>query len=157
MGKKKNEAAVAAQMENVVVEAQAVVENAPAESKAAQAKAEAEALMAQAKEAMAAAKAAAKEAKEAAKKAKAFGSRPIRSSYFIAYYDGNEEAYIAKGDVHYCVEKAAIDEVCRQREEGEEFRTVCIYKVRKDDENGENRQLISQVYVDAETKQIVID
>ena len=163
MAKNKKNAAAAAQIENVVVANEAVVENVveaaetiQTEDKVAAAKAEAERLMAAAKEAAAAAKAAAKEAKEAAKKAKAFSSRPVRTCYFIAYYEDNEEAYIGKGDVHYCVEKSAIDEVARQREDDEEYRTVCIYKVRKDDENAE-RQLISKVYIDAETKQIVID
>lgn len=148
----KNAVVENAQVENVQVEATQAVEN-----RAAQAKAEAEALMAQAKEAAQKAKEAAKAAKAAAQKAKAFGARPIRSSYFIAYYslDNARETYISKSDVHYVVEKAAIDEVARQRELGEEFKSVLIYKINKQDEN--NVQLISQVYIDVETKQIVID
>lgn len=140
------------------VKAQATVENAQptGEDKAAQFKAEAERLLAQAKEAKEAAKQAAKEAKEAAQKAKAFSSRPIRKSYFVAYYEDNEEAYIGKGDVHYCVEKSAIDEVAKQREYNEAYRTVCIYKVDKANADNE-RTLISKVYIDEVTKQIVIE
>lgn len=120
------------------------------------AKLEAARLAAEAKEAAKAAKEAAKAAKAAAEKAKAFSSRPVRKCYFIAYYEDNEEAFVGKGDVHYCVEKAAIDEVAKQREYGEDPRTVCIYKVHKSDETIE-RQLISKVYLDPTTSQIVID
>jgi uncharacterized protein (DUF3084 family) len=154
----KNVAVENAQVENIqaVVEA-TQIEATQVENRAAQAKAEAEALMAQAKEAAQKAKEAAKAAKAAAQKAKAFGARPIRSSYFVAYYsdDTAYQTFISKSDVHYVVEKAAIDEVARQREMGEEFKTVLIYKINKQDEN--NVQLISQVYIASETKQIVID
>ena len=105
-------------------------------------------------EAAKAAKAAVKAAKEAAK---GFGSRPIRTSYFIALYSTDESVIIKKGDVHYVVEKAAIDEVIRQRDENEEYRSISLYKIRKDDNERENRILVSQIYIDSETNQVVID
>lgn len=120
-------------------------------------KSEANRLAEEAKQAAKVAKEAMKAAKQAAERAKVFSSRPVRMNYFVAYYEDNEEAYIGKGDVHYCVEKSAIDEVAKQREYDEEYRTVCIYKVRKNAENDEERQLISKVYIDPNTKQIVID
>ena len=159
---KKSNAANAAQVENVVKAEQAVIENAqvvetsPIEEKAMRAKKEAEKLMARAKAAAEAAKYAAKEAKEAAKKAKVYTSRPVRKSYFEAYIESDEFTLIGKGDVHYCVEKSAIDEAVRQREMDEELQTVCIYKVSKA-EPEKDRTLISKVYIDPETKQVVIE
>lgn len=156
--------AQAAQVENNAAPAAPVEESAPeapaeetsAEDKAAQAKAAADELMAKAKEAAEAAKQAAKEAKEAAKKAKAFTSRPVRKAYFVAYYAGSTECVIGQGDVHYCVEKAAIDEVVKQRNNDEEYKTIEVYKVSKADPENE-RTLISRIYIDVETKQVVID
>lgn len=159
---KKSNAAKAAQVENVVKAEQAVIENAqvvetsPIEEKAMHAKKEAEELMAKAKAAAKEAKEAAKEAKEAAKKAKAYTSRPVRKSYFVACLESDETTVIGKGDVHYCVEKSAIDEAVRQREMDEELQTVCIYKVSKA-EPEKDRTLISKVYIDPETKQVVIE
>ena len=165
MKKSSTKKAVNAVVENVAVEP--VVENVAvqelptqeqaAANAAAAAKAEAEELMAKAKAAAAAAKAAAKEAKAAAAKAKAFSSRPVRKSYFIAYLEGDRDAIIGKGDVHYCVEKAAIDEAIRQRDEEVELHTVCLYKVDKADAERENMMLVSKIYIDPVTKQVVID
>ena len=134
------------------------------EAKANEAKIEAEKLMAKAKEMAEIAKKAAKEAKEAAKKAKALTSRPIRLARFVAMIqeDGQEATTLAKGDVHYCVEKAAIDEALHQREQDEEPRTIIIYKVKKDPDSPKNDlpgsyTEVSRVYLDPETKQVVID
>ena len=171
MAKNKKNAAAAAQVENVVAANDAVVENvveaaeAPqTEDKAAAAKAEAERLMAAAKEAAAAAKAAAKEAKEAAKKAKAFSSRPVRKSYFeVRVVDKMQDVvlegeFVSKSDVHYCAEKTAIDCLASLREQfNYDEHVYLIFKVAKTDEEGANRQLISTLYLDEETNQIVID
>ena len=170
MAKNKKNAAAAAQVENVVVAEATVVENAQvaqeqpqAEDKVAEAKAEAKRLMAAAKEAAAAAKAAAKEAKEAAKKAKAFASRPVRKSYFeVRVCDtlgdiSLESEFVTKSDVHYCAEKAAIDAVASLREQfGSTEHVYLIFKVSKSEEFP-TRSLISQVYLDETTNQIVID
>lgn len=170
MAKNKKNAAAAAQVENVVVAEATVVENAQvaqeqpqAEDKAAEAKAEAERLMAAAKEAAAAAKAAAKEAKEAAKKAKAFTSRPVRKSYFEVRVIEKiqdialEGEFLTKSDVHYCAEKAAIDTLAQLREDnGYDEHVYLIFKVSKSEEFP-CRQLISTVFLDEETNQIVID
>lgn len=177
MTKKNN--AVEAQVENVnAVEnttaenttPQAEVENSELESKAEKAKAEAARLMEQAKKAAQEAKAAAKEAREAAKKAKAFTSRPIRKNTFEVrvcqkmtdFTFGGE--YVDKSDVHYCAEKIAIDCLTELRAEGnsdeDKSKVYLINKVSKEtDENGEPYEstLISKLYLDLETNQIIID
>lgn len=148
----------------------AVVENAANEIKvensqlgtlAEKAKNEADELMAKAKEAAKAAKEAAKEAKEAAKKAKAFTSRPVRKSTFEVR-DGQDNI-IAKSDVHYCAEKAAIDALIEVRatEDSSQWgvHKYSILKVKKEDlkEEGYTGLTISQLYIDSATGQIVID
>ena len=171
MAKNKKNAAAAAQVENVVVANEAVVENVveaaetpQTEDKAAAAKAEAERLMAAAKEAAAAAKAAAKEAKEAAKKAKAFSSRPVRKSYFeVRVVDKMQDVvlegeFVSKSDVHYCAEKTAIDCLASLREQfNYDEHVYYLFKVAKTDVQAASRRLISTLYLDEETNQIVID
>ena len=162
MTKKNN--AVKAQVENVnaventtaeatpQVAPQAEVENSELESKAEKAKA------------------AAKEAREAMKKAKAFTSRPVRKNTFEVRVCqkmadvtlGGE--YVDKSDVHYCAEKIAIDCLTELRAEGnndeDKSKVYLINKVSKEtDENGEPKEsiLISKLYLDLETNQIIID
>lgn len=163
-------------VENTTAEAtpqvapQAQVENSELESKAEKAKAEAARLMEQAKKAAQEAKAAAKEAREAAKKAKAFTSRPVRKNTFEVRvcqkmvdftFLGGE--YVDKSDVHYCAEKIAIDCLTELRAEGndeDKSKVYLINKVSKEtDENGEPYEsiLISKLYLDLETNQIIID
>ena len=132
-----------------------------AQTKADAAKAEAKRLMAEAKQAAANAKAAAKEAKQAAAKAKALTQRPVRKRTFKAFYENDCSTVISKSDVHYCVEKDAIDECVRQREQWLEdqvegtLNPVLVYSCSK--ENDEDRVLICTVRVDKETNQIVIE
>ena len=180
MTKKNN--AVKAQVENVnaventtaeatpQVAPQAEVENSELESKAEKAKAEAARLMEQAKKAAQEAKAAAKEAREAAKKAKAFTSRPVRKNTFevrVCQYRTDVQfggEFIKDSDVHYCAEKVAIDALTQIRAEGnndeDKSKVYLINKVSKEtDENGEPKEsiLISKLYLDLETNQIIID
>lgn len=180
MTKKDN--AVKAQVENVnaventtaeatpQVAPQAEVENSELESKAEKAKAEAARLMEQAKKAAQEAKAAAKEAREAAKKAKAFTSRPVRKNTFEVRVCQKKAdvalggEYVDKSDVHYCAEKIAIDCLTELRAEGnndeDKSKVYLISKVSKEtDENGEPKEsiLVSKLYLDLETNQIVID
>ena len=174
--------AVKAQVENVnaventtaeatpQVAPQAEVENSELETKAEKAKAEAARLMEQAKKAAQEAKAAAKEAREAMKKAKAFTSRPVRKNTFEVRVCqkmadvtlGGE--YVDKSDVHYCAEKIAIDCLTELRAEGnndeDKSKVYLINKVSKEtDENGEPKEsiIISKLYLDLETNQIIID
>lgn len=180
MTKKNN--AVKAQVENVnaventtaevtpQVAPKAEVKSSELETKAEKAKAEAARLMEQAKKAAQEAKAAAKEAKEAAKKAKAFTSRPVRKSTFDVRVCqkmadvtlGGE--YVGKSDVHYCAEKIAINCLTELRAEGnndeDKSKVYLINKVSKEtDENGEPKEsiLISKLYLDLDTNQIIID
>lgn len=179
MTKKNN--AVKAQVENVnaventttkatsQVAPQVEVENSKLETKAEKAKAEAARLMEQAKKAIQEAKAAAKEAREAAKKAKAFTSRPIRKNTFEVRVCQNMAdvalggEHVDKSDVHYCAEKIAIDCLTELRAEGndeDKSKVYLINKVSKEtDENGEPKEsiLVSKLYLDLETNQIIID
>ena len=117
------------------------------------AKAEATKLAEAAKAAREAAKEAAKLAKEAAAKAKVLTARPVRLARFQAELNGE---VISKTDVHYCAEKAAIDYLVDLRNNGNyENQVIEIWKRRKD-ANG-NDVLLSTVYVDVETNQVVID
>lgn len=97
------------------------------------------------------AKEAAAKAKEALRRAKTANSRPVRLNRFEAWYNGT---IIEKGDVHYCVEKAAIDYAAEKRNDGEPVR-IEIRKVSKTDET--EFITISEVRLDVETCQIVID
>jgi len=177
MTKKNN--AVKAQVENKnVVENPSVEAMAPKaenptqelETKAETAKAAAARLMEQAKKAAEEAKKAAKEAREAAKKAKAFTSRPVRKNYFeVRVCQSMAEVtlggeFMDKSDVHYCAEKSAINALIELRAEGSNdddmSKVYLINKVSKEtDENGEpkERTLVSKLYLDLETNQIVID
>ena len=148
-----------AQVQDTQANEQAQVQDTQAKADAA--KAEAKRLMAEAKQAAANAKAAAKEAKQAAAKAKALTQRPVRKRTFKAFYENDCSTVISKSDVHYCVEKDAIDECVRQREQWLEdqvegtLNPVLVYSCSK--ENDEDRVLICTVRVDKETNQIVIE
>ena len=119
------------------------------------AKIEATRLAEEAKKAAKAAKEAAKAAKEAAEKARVFSSRPVRLARFEAQL-GTE--VISKTDVHYCAEKAAIDYVADLRNNSEYTDQVIeIWKVYKDEQWAEKNIMLSKVYIDTVTGQIVID
>lgn len=130
--------------------------------KAAEAKAKAEAA---AKEA----KAAAAEAKEAARLAKIYNGRPVRLSSFKVYAtttdaEVTKEAvcgeYMDKSDVHYVAEKSALDAIDSLRAQGKLDSMFLIYTTSKElDENGvpKKMKLVSKIYIDKETMQIVID
>ena len=134
----------AKKVENVNVVANPELENA---------KAEAAKLAEAAKEAARVAKEAAKAAKEAAEKAKVLTARPVRLARFQAELNGE---VISKTDVHYCAEKAAIDYLVDLRNNGNyENQIIEIWKRRKD-ATGDD-VLLSTVYVDVETNQVVID
>lgn len=97
-------------------------------------------------------------------------SRPVRLSTFAIYVIANEEEYqtnalsgefMTKSDVHYCAEKAAIDQVAELLESMDmcEY-TYLLYKISKaTDEEGEPKSvtLVSRIYADEDTKQVVID
>lgn len=180
MTKKNN--AKKAQVENVNVVENPSVENVQStsqaenptqelETKAEQAKLEAQRLMEQAKEAAKQAREAAKQAKEAAKKAKAFSSRPVRKTSFEVRVCqkmadvtlGGE--YMDKSDVHYCAEKMAIDALVNLRAEADndddKKKVYLINKISKEvnEETGEPKEriLVSKLYLDLETNQIIID
>lgn len=166
MGKKVN--AEKAQVENVNVVANEA--NHELATKAENAKLEAQRLMEQAKKAAEEARQAAKEAREAAKKAKAFTSRPKRMSTFeLRICQTSAEVmlggeYMMTKDVHYCVEKEAIDCLVDIRENGSEEDFKKVYLVNKvskevDETTGErkSRILVEKLYLDPETKMIIID
>ena len=180
MTKKNN--AVKAQVENVTVVENAQTETAQVasqaenptqelETKAEQAKAEAQRLMEQAKEAAKQAREAAKQAKEAAKKAKAFTSRPVRKNTFeVRVCDSMADValggeFMSKSDVHYCAEKDAIDALINLRAEASNDEDLAkVYLINKiskecDEETGEPKEriLVSKLYLDPETKQVIID
>ena len=100
-----------------------------------------------------AAKEAAKLAKEAAAKAKVLTARPVRLARFHAELNGE---IISKTDVHYCAEKAAIDYLVDLRNNGNYAGQIIEIWKRRKDEAG-NDVLLSTVYVDETTNQIVID
>lgn len=137
------------------------VENSQLEIMAKKAKDEANELMVKAKQAAEAAKKAAAEAKEAAKKAKAFTSRPVRKCTFEVACNGT---FVAKSDVHYCAEKAAIDALMEVRTTVDSSNwgdyNYSIHKVSKEtNEEGVpvSTMEISQLYIDQVTGQIVIE
>lgn len=100
-------------------------------------------------------------------------SRPVRLSTFQVRVMLSEELasvnvnnilageFMSKSDVHYCAEKNAIDTVTDRIEAGIGYEFTClIYKVSKErDENDEPKEftLISKVYADESTDQVVID
>ena len=100
-------------------------------------------------------------------------SRPVRLATFQVRVILSEELmsinvneilageFMTKYDVHYCAEKDDIDQVTTRIEAGigKEF-TYLIYKVSKErDENDEpkNFTLVSKIYADENTNQVVID
>lgn len=97
-------------------------------------------------------------------------SRPVRLSTFQIRFVANDEAYkksalsgefIKKSDVHYCAEKDAIDMVAHYLENTDECPYIyLLYKISKElKEDGEPKKvtLVSTIYGDSETKQVVID
>ena len=132
----------------------AQIENVNVKNEFENAKIEAQRLAEEAKKAAAAAKEAMKAAKAAAEKARVMTSRPVRLAKFQAEI-GSE--IISKSDVHYCAEKAAIDYVTDLRNTGSyENQIIEIWKRYKDENQGID-VMLSRVYIDASTSQIVID
>lgn len=118
-----------------------------------QAKKNAEVAKEEAKKAAQIAKEAASIAKEAAEKVKAFTSRPVRLARFQAELNGE---LIAKTDVHYCAEKAAIDYMTELRNNSNyEGQVIEIWKRYKNSEKED--VLLATVSISTETNQIVID
>ena len=101
---------------------------------------------------------------------KSNNSRPVRLSTFQIYcvdiddkFDKNSLTgeFVKKSDVHYCAEKDAIDFVAHFLENCDEcpYRYL-LYKTSKElGEDGlpKSVTLISTIYGDSETKQVVID
>lgn len=115
------------------------------------------------KEALAEAKRKLAEAKAAQKRS---SSRPIRLWTFILTVIDADEPIIAgediqgefcvKSDVHYCAENAAIKALA-DRIANDEQPTAHKYLLYKENKQTGEDQLISKIYVDVETLQIVID
>lgn len=97
-------------------------------------------------------------------------SRPVRLNSFQIYVISNDDQYetnslsgefVKKSDVHYCAEKDAIDMVNEYLTSCDECPyTYLLYKTSKEvDENGnpKNVALVSKIYGDSNTKQVVID
>ena len=100
-------------------------------------------------------------------------SRPVRLASFQVRVIATEDLasvnaitslvgeYMCKSDVHYCAEKEAIDVVNNRIEAGIGYEfTYLIYKVSKElNENEEPKEftLVSKVYADQNTDQVVID
>ena len=97
-------------------------------------------------------------------------SRPVRLCTFAIYVIANDEVYhvnalsgdfVKKSDVHYCAEKDAIDMVNHYLEAMDmcEF-TYLLYKVSKEkNADGQPKEvnLVSRIFADDETRQVVID
>ena len=101
---------------------------------------------------------------------KSNNSRPVRLSTFQIYcadiddkFDKNSLTgeFVKKSDVHYCAEKDAIDMVAHFLENCDECPyKYLLYKTSKElDENGLPKRvtLVSTIYGDSDTKQVVID
>ena len=99
-------------------------------------------------------------------------SRPVRMSTFVIYCVANDEKlvnesttlvgeYVTKSDVHYCAEKEAIDMVNGQFRDMDMCEYIyLLYKVSKEkNEDGSPKSvtLVSRIYGDDDTKQVVID
>lgn len=97
-------------------------------------------------------------------------SRPVRLSTFAIYVIANDEQFhvnalsgefVKKSDVHYCAEKDAIDLVNHYLEAmGMCEYTYLLYKISKEkNEDGQPKEvtLVSRIYADEETEQVVID
>lgn len=97
-------------------------------------------------------------------------SRPVRLATFAIYCVANDEVFnanelsgdfVKKSDVHYCAEKDAIDLVNHYLEAMGmcEF-TYLLYKISKEkNEDGSPKEvtLMSKIYADEATEQVVID
>ena len=102
---------------------------------------------------------------------KKLSSRPVRLSSFQVYCVSNDDSYksnsltgelVTKSDVHYCAEKEAIDFVAHYLENCDECPyTYLLYKVSKELKNDgitpKSIKLVSVIYGDNDTKQVVID
>ena len=100
-------------------------------------------------------------------------SRPVRLATFQVRIVSNDDysrtlaettllgEFMTKSDVHYCAEKEAIDIVAHYLENCDECDyTYLLYKVSKEldeDENPKSFTLVSAIYGDSDTKQVVID
>ena len=92
-------------------------------------------------------------------------TRPVRMSRFEVHeYDIDDEpnlhtipsdAPIFKSDVHYCTEKFAIDYIAHNGENNVPFTKLALYKKPKTDDL--DAILVSIIYWDENTKQVVID
>ena len=96
--------------------------------------------------------------------------RPVRLSTFQIRFVAADEAYdvnalsgefMKKSDVHYCAEKDAIDMVAHYLKHADEcpFKYL-LYKTSKElNKKGEPKhvRLVSTIYGDSDTKQVVID
>ena len=89
-------------------------------------------------------------------------SRPVRLSTFtltVAETKGTEDygTFLSKSDVHYCTEKNAIDILTDSIKTEEN--TTWFYKVWKTNkaDSKTQPQLVEQLWIDQETKQIVIE
>lgn len=96
--------------------------------------------------------------------------RPVRLSTFQIYVVACDDQYeinalsgefVKKSDVHYCAEKDAIDMVAHYLENCDEcpYRYL-LYKTSKELDENQNPKsitLVSSIYGDSDTKQVVID
>ena len=102
--------------------------------------------------------------------AKSNSPRPVRLSTFQIFVVANDDQYeinalsgefVKKSDVHYCAEKDAIDMVVHYLENCDECPyTYLLYKTSKElGEDGlpKSVTLVSTIYGDSDTKQVVID
>ena len=102
--------------------------------------------------------------------AKSNSPRPVRLSTFQIFVVAIDDQYeintlsgefVKKSDVHYCAEKDAIDMVAHFLENCDEcpYRYL-LYKTSKElgeDELPKSVTLVSTIYGDSDTKQVVID
>ena len=102
--------------------------------------------------------------------AKSNSPRPVRLATFQIFVVANDDQYeintlsgefVKKSDVHYCAEKDAIDMVAHYLENCDEcpYRYL-LYKTSKElgeDGNPKSVTLVSTIYGDSDTKQVVID
>jgi hypothetical protein len=101
---------------------------------------------------------------------KSNSTRPVRLSTFQIYVIANDDEFkrnalsgefVKKSDVHYCAEKDAIDMVNHYLENCDECPyTYLLYKTSKElnkNELPKHVTLVSAIYGDSDTKQVVID
>lgn len=97
-------------------------------------------------------------------------SRPVRLASFQIFVISEEDQYennslsgefVKKSDVHYCAEKDAIDMVAHYLINCDECPyKYLLYKTSKElneDGSPKNVTLVSVIYGDSDTKQVVID